>query len=459
MRKTAQQIEALRQEVILLWQQGTLTIKEIANRLNVSRKFVYTTLERFHESSDNPFVDKRRGNFRPPVYHDLNQIVYEIRRDHPDWGPIMICHHLEKHREEYGLEQIPTPPTVALAIREMGLARKPVGPKDKRLYPDPDARPDQPGTITIDLWGPWRCRATKLYLVTAMDRYSRMAVAAPATSLQFGQELAPGVSLNTWIHAIALAVTYMLPPGVEPKTLYVDNGVGLVPVMGVMTKALKFALSIFPRVVFIPPAQPWRNGRLERFHWTMEREYFSRERPSLLSAAVQGLVEYLNWYNRERPHTALGFGTPAARLGCDPSLVPLITVDALTNPVEVGEDFNPIGHVEAIRMVEDKGKLTLFQDCDTIYLPDVLAGQYVRVQLFLNGSGRVLWQRKKGDEPVVVADLVHHLGRRGHGFVTQLIPREFGYDVPGNARLDQYAYEQAKLRRNKKAAANPGDSG
>ena len=71
----------------------------------------------------------------------------------------------------------------------------------------------------------------------------------------------------------------------------------------------------------------------------------------------------------------------------------------------------------------------------------------------------MLWQRKKGDEPVVVADLVHHLGRRGHGFVTQLIPREFGYDVPGNARLDQYAYEQAKFRRNKKAAANPGDSG
>jgi hypothetical protein len=254
-------------------------------------------------------------------------------------------------------------------------------------------------------------------------------------------------------------LSILLPPGVAPKTLYVDNGVGLVPVMGVMTKALKFALSIFPRVVFIPPAQPWRNGRLERFHWTMEREYFSRERPSLLSDAVQGLVEYLNWYNRERPHTALGFGTPAARLGCDPSLIPLITVDALTNTVEVGEDFNPIGHVEAIRMVEDRGKLTLFQDCDTIYLPDVLAGQYVRVQLFLNGSGRVLWQRKKGDEPIVVADLVHHLGKRGNGFVTQLIPREFGYDVPGNARLDQYAYEQAKFRRNKKAAANPGDSG
>jgi len=459
MRKTAEQIEALRQEVVLLWQQGTLTITEIAQRLKVSRKFVYTTLERFHHDNGNPFIDKRRGNSRPPVYQDLNQVVWQIRSEHPDWGPIMICHHLEKHREQYGLTQVPTPARVALAIRELGLARKPVGPKDKRLYPDPDSRPDQPGTITIDLWGPWRCRATKLYLVTAMDRYSRMAVAAPATSLQFGQEVAPGVSVNSWIHAISLAVKYLLPPGVHPKTLYIDNGVGLVPVLGTMTKALKYALSIFPRVVFIPPAQPWRNGRLERFHWTLEREYFARERPSLLAGALEGLVEYLNWYNRERPHTSLAFVPPVAKLGGDPSLLPLISLQALTTPVQVGDDLTPIGHVEAIRMVEDKGRLTLFQECDTIYLPDVLAGQYVRVQLFLNGTGRVLWQRKKGDEPIVVADLMHHLGKRGHGFVTQLIPREFGYDVPGNARLDSYAYEQAKLRRYKKAPVTEGDTG
>jgi transposase InsO family protein len=459
MRKTAEQIEALRQEAVCLWQQGTLTITEIAARLGVTRKFVYTTLQRFHEDKENPFHDKRRGNGRPPLYENLNQVVWAIRSEHPDWGPIMICHHLEKHLADYGLTQVPTPGTVAIAIRELGLARKQVGPKDKRLYPDPDARPDQPGTITVDLWGPWRCRAAKLYLVTAMDRYSRMAVCAPASSLQFGQEIAPGVSVNSWINAIALAIKYLLPPGVTPKTLYVDNGVGLVPVLGVMTKALKYALSIFPRVVFIPPAQPWRNGRLERFHWTMEREYFARERPSLMSEALNGLVDYLNWYNRERPHTSLGFVPPVAKLGCDPSLIPLIGLQALTTPVQVGDDLNPIGVVEAIRMVEDKGRLCLFQEADTIYLPDVLAGQYVRVQLFMNGTGRVLWQRKKADEPIVVADLVHHLGKKGHGFVTQLIPREFGYDVPGNARLDSYAYEQAKLRRYKKAPASDGDSG
>jgi len=459
MRKTADEIEALREQAVLLWREGTLSITDIAKRLNVSRKFVYTTLERFHHDSDNPFVDKRRGNSGSPIYHDLNQIVYEIRTQHPDWGPIMICHYLEQHRNDYNLSQLPTPRRISLAIRELGLARKPVGPRDRRLYPDPDSRPDQPGTITIDLWGPWRCRASKLYLVTALDRYSRMAVAAPASSLEFGQEVAPGVSVNTWIHAMTLAVKYLLPPGVHPKTLYVDNGVGLVPVYGSLTKALRYALAIFPRVVFIPPAQPWRNGRLERFHWTLEREYFSRERPSRMADAITGLVEYLNWYNRERPHTSLQFRTPFDAVGRSPD-IPLITAESLVNQARVADDLPMVGYVELIRMVEDRGRLTFFQETDSVYLPDVLAGQYVRVQLFLNGTGRVLWQRKKQDEPVVVADLAHHLGKRGSGsFVTQIIPREFGYDVPGNARLDQYAYEQAKLRRYKKAPTPARDSG
>jgi transposase InsO family protein len=458
MRKTAEQIEALREQAVLLWQEGTLTITDIAKRLNVSRKFVYTTIERFHKETDNPFLDKRRGNGRPRVYESLNEIVLDIRTQHPDWGPVMICHYLEKHRDQYNLNELPTPRTISLAIRELGLARKHVGPKDRRLYPDPDARPEEPGTITIDLWGPWRCRASKLYLVTAMDRFSRMAVAAPASSIEFGQEIAPGVSVNTWIHAIVLAIRFLLPPGVNPKTLYVDNGVGLVPIFGSLTKALRFALSTFGRVVFIPPAQPWRNGRLERFHWTLEREFFARERPSRLSDAITGLVEYLNWYNRERPHTALQFRSPIEMLGPSAEL-PLITTEALVNPVRVAEDVPLVGHVELIRMVEDKGRLTFFQESDSVYLPDVLAGQYVRVQLFLNGTGRVLWQRKKGDEPIVVADLAHHLGQRGSGsFVTQLIPREFGYDVPGNMRVDWYAYEQSKLRRYKKAPTPSGDS-
>lgn len=448
MGKTAREIEELRQEVVRLWLQGKLSITDIARDLRTSRKFVYTTLERFHNDSDNPFHDKRRSNGRSPTYDGLPGIVMQVRSEHPDWGPVMIAHHLRKNKSQYGLDEIPAPRTIAVHIRELGLARKPVGPKDKRLYPDPDAHPSQPGTFTLDLWGPWRVKGSKLYLVTIQDRFTRASAAVPATGLEFAQELAPGVSVNTWIHAIQIGVRYLLPTGTVPCTLYVDNGVGLAPVWGAMTKALRYALSVFQKVVFIPPAQPWRNGRLERFHWTMEREYFARERPNRLVDAVTGLVEWLNWYNSERPHTALKFASPLSLMADKPE--PL-SVEALTTFVPPADDLCPIGYVEAIRMVEDKGKLVLWQESDPVYMPEVLAGQYLRVQLFLDGTGRVLWQRKKGDEPIVVADFGHGLGKRAIPLVRSIVLREFGYDI-ANQRIDQYAYENAKRRRGKRAS-------
>lgn len=451
MRKTASEIEELRQQAVEMWLEGRLTISEIAKRLNTSRKFVYTTLQRFHNDTENPYHDKRRGNASKPLYEGLAGIVMQVRSEHPDWGPVMIAHYLEKHKDEYGLTQVPHPQTIAVYIRELGIARKPVGPKDKRLYPDPDARPNAPGTLTLDLWGPWRLRATKLYLVTVQDRFTRASAAVPATSLEFGQELAPGVSVNTWIHAIQVGIKYLLPEGVAPRALYVDNGVGLAPVFGVIPRSLRYALAVFPKVVFIPPAQPWRNGRLERFHWTMEREYFARERPNRPAEALTGLVEWLNWYNTERPHTALGFKAPSSLLAAG---LPPLTVDALTRFCPPPDDLNVIGFVEAVRMVEDGGKLVFWQESDPVFLPEVLAGQYVRVQLFWDGTGRVLWNRKKGDEPIVVADFEHGLGKKAIPLVRSLVPREFGYSVP-NQRIDQYAYENAKRRRGKQGTKPP----
>jgi transposase InsO family protein len=62
----------------------------------------------------------------------------------------------------------------------------------------------------------------------------------------------------------------------------------------------------------IPPGQPWKNGFIESFHdkfrdECLQREWFS----SLLDA--QGVIE--DWrlhYNIQRPHSSLGYKTPAA---------------------------------------------------------------------------------------------------------------------------------------------------
>jgi transposase InsO family protein len=77
---------------------------------------------------------------------------------------------------------------------------------------------------------------------------------------------------------------------------------------------------------FIPPGQPWKNGFHDKFRdECLQREWFQ----SLLEA--QTVIE--NWrkqYNTERPHSSLGYQTPAAF--------------AAGYPFQTGETLIPDGH-------------------------------------------------------------------------------------------------------------------
>ena len=62
---------------------------------------------------------------------------------------------------------------------------------------------------------------------------------------------------------------------------------------------------------FIPPGQPWKNGFIESFHdkfcdECLQREWFQ----SILDAQV-AIEDWRLHYNTERPHSSLGYQTPA----------------------------------------------------------------------------------------------------------------------------------------------------
>lgn len=63
--------------------------------------------------------------------------------------------------------------------------------------------------------------------------------------------------------------------------------------------------------VFIPPGQPWKNGFIESFHDKFRDECLQREGfPSLLHAQVV-IEDWRLHYNTQRPHSSLGYKTPA----------------------------------------------------------------------------------------------------------------------------------------------------
>jgi transposase InsO family protein len=62
---------------------------------------------------------------------------------------------------------------------------------------------------------------------------------------------------------------------------------------------------------FIEPGRPWQNGYVESFHGKFRDECLNREWFGCLAEAAVVIEQWRQHYNTERPHSALGYRTPA----------------------------------------------------------------------------------------------------------------------------------------------------
>jgi putative transposase len=137
------------------------------------------------------------------------------------------------------------------------------------------------------------------YLVTVMDDYSRFILA---------WKLQKDMSSNSLIEVIQEAVdtTGMTEVPVEDRTkLLSDNGAGYV------SRAFRDYLCLVGiGHILSAPFHPQTNGKVERYQQSLKREVnqLPYELPSQLEQAIADFVDY---YNFQRYHKALGNVTPA----------------------------------------------------------------------------------------------------------------------------------------------------
>jgi transposase InsO family protein len=67
------------------------------------------------------------------------------------------------------------------------------------------------------------------------------------------------------------------------------------------------------RHIVTPPYTPRWNGKVERFHQTMDREWARGQRYRNSNARNQALPHWLRHYNQRRPHSSLGGRPPISR--------------------------------------------------------------------------------------------------------------------------------------------------
>ncbi len=79
------------------------------------------------------------------------------------------------------------------------------------------------------------------------------------------------------------------------------------------------------RTLYIEPGSPWQNGFVESFHGRFRDECLNREQLWTLTEARVVIEDYRREYNQFRPHSKLGYQSPAcyAAIQTAPSPTPV----------------------------------------------------------------------------------------------------------------------------------------
>jgi transposase InsO family protein len=348
--------------------------------------------------------DNRKSNGRPyETPEGVIKAILELRAE-TDFGPRLLWATMKRDPQKFGIEKpelLPSPATIGRLIQNEGLSKHAIGPGDNRAFPIDSV--NEPGWLTIDQHGPIHIKGQRLYLITINDRDTRLGIAIP-----FHKE---GTS-DQYIHAIQKGNKHLLD-GQNAKVLFSDNGVGMCPVGGYTSQANRYAMKNGTRLVFIPPAQPWRNGRLENWHYRMDWEFFRRTEPeTTYSETIEQFVYWLNYYNMERPHSSLSYKAPA-----DLSIYHPIELKDVT-PARQYPRLDPQrGIIDAIRLCDHRGELEFWGGCNKLKVSDVFAGSYLRTRFYcepddLYQIGEVIWQGGRNQEAITIATFNHNMDRR-----------------------------------------------
>ena len=93
------------------------------------------------------------------------------------------------------------------------------------------------------------------------------------------------------------------------------------------------------KTIYIEPGSPWQNGFVESFHGRFRDECLNREQFYTLSEARVVIEDYRRYYNQFRPHSRLGYQSPAEfadKPSCTPvGLRPPCAQDGQTNPEQL----------------------------------------------------------------------------------------------------------------------------
>lgn len=290
--------------------EGLFGMRELAERYGISRKTAYKWLERFEEEGyegleDRPAVAVRVGN---RTAAETEELVTELRRKHPTWGPKKLLSRLEEEHPELGL---PARSTVAEILKRSGLVE---ARRRKRREGHP-GRPRGEARGPNEIWGAdFKGQFRTLdgrycYPFTVTDLFSRYLICCD------GQ-------LSTAMEPVKAALERAFREHGLPEAIRTDNGAPFASTgIARLTRLGVWLLKLGIRRELIEPGRPDQNGCHERMHRTLKQEA-TRPPEANLARQRSRFDAFRREFNEERPHEGIGMKRPVQIYRPSPRLFP-----------------------------------------------------------------------------------------------------------------------------------------
>ncbi len=265
----------------------------------ISRKTGYKIYDRYKDCGVTAFTDRSRRPHRQAnrLPAPIEATIVRLKREYPGWGAPKIR---EKLRQQCSGPHLPAISTVHAVLDRHSLVkhrrRRPRSARGTAL-----SCPTEPNVLwCADYKGEFMLGNRRYcYPLTITDFASRYLLTCEAWSTT--QETFAFTVFERAFKEFGL-----------PGAIRTDNGVPFASAHALygLSKLSVWWLRLGIHIERIKPGHPQQNGRHERMHLTLKKEATKPAAANVLQQQAR-FDEFVQRYNRERPHQALGMKVPA----------------------------------------------------------------------------------------------------------------------------------------------------
>jgi len=291
----------LRLKLVRLIRREGVSVAATAAAFGISRKTAYKWLSRFEDEGRRGLADRSRAPRTHPnrTPENVQQLVIEMRRRHPTWGPRKILDALvhRGHRRS----DLPAVSTAGEVLKAADLVK----PRRRQAPRHPPVGMSAAATSPNDLWttdfkGDFLLGdGTRCYPLTIQDHHSKYVLQVRAC-------------LSTGSSRVRSAFRTVFQEYGVPRRILSDNGPpfaapGLTGISRLAVDWMKQDIE----VERTRPGHPEDNGSHERMHRDLRAET-ARPPCRTMRGQQHRFTRWSRCRNEERPHETLGGETPDA---------------------------------------------------------------------------------------------------------------------------------------------------